>query len=396
MKKWNWQQPDWPDFGWDTKRLAKAEQEFLVRGGVILGTLEHLGEADTEALVVETITSEALTTSAIEGEFLDRDSVQSSIRLQLGLAADQVRARPGEEGIAELMVALYRAAAQPLDHTTLFDWHRMVVRGRRDLRDIGQYRTHAAAMQVVSGRLDRPTVHFEAPPSKFVPSEMDRFVAWFNRTAPSGPSPLPVVTRAGLAHLYFVCIHPFEDGNGRVGRAIAEKTLAQGLGRPTLTALAATLLARRREYYDQLERANKGNEVTEWLAWFAGVTLEAQQRTQANAEFVIEKTRLLDRLRGQLNERQEKALLRVLREGPQGFDGGLSASKYITITGAPTATATRDLADLVDKEAFRRTGERKHTRYHLTIPRRPPPRITINSAGEVVISTPSGTIATTE
>ncbi len=215
------------------------------------------------------------------------------------------------------------------------------------------------------------------------------FIEWFNRTGPGGASPLAAVTRAGLAHLYFVCIHPFEDGNGRIARALAEKALAQGLGRPTLTALAATILAHRTEYYDQLELANKRNETTAWLAWFAGLTLEAQSHTLARVEFILDKTRLLDRLKGQLNERQEKALHRMLREGPEGFKGGLSAGNYQTITGAPSATATRDLSDLVEKGGLTRTGEKKHTRYHLAIPLRPTPRVMIGEGGEINQGEPS-------
>lgn len=386
--KWNWEQPDWPDFTWDAARLARAEQAFLLGAGVVLGVVEHLGETDADAVMVETFTSEALTTSEIEGELLDRESVQSSIRRQLGLSADPAKSRPAEEGIAELTVACHRTAADPLTHETLFGWHRLLMKGRRDLHDVGRYRTQPEPMQVVSGKVHDPTVHFEAPPSDRVPAEMDRFVDWFNRTAPGGRSPLPALTRAGLIHQHFVCIHPFEDGNGRIARALCEKVISQTLGRSTLLALAATILARRREYYDILEASNKRNEVTGWLAWFVGVALEAQQRTHALVEFTLDKTRLLDRLRDQLNERQEKAVLRMLREGPRGFEGGLTASKYIGITGATTATASRDLADLVEKGAFTREGERKHTRYHLAIPLRQTPRVTVCESGEIVELSP--------
>jgi Fic family protein len=242
-------------------------------------------------------------------------------------------------------------------------------------------------MQVVSGRIYKPKVHFEAPPSKAVPREMKRFIAWFNRTGPGGSHPLPALTRAGAAHIYFESIHPFEDGNGRIGRAISEKVLAQGLGRPSLTALAATILIKRKSYYDALEAANKRNQITDWLAWFAATGLEAQRRTLAQVEFLIDKTKLLDRLRGHLNPRQERALVRMLREGPDGFQGGLSAGKYAGIAKTSAATATRDLADLVDHGALRRTGERKHARYHLTIPLRPTTPIVINPSGEVLSAT---------
>ena len=366
--KWNWQKPDWPDFSWDASRLREAEERFLKGNGMFAGIVKHMGAPDQEQLVIEAISTEALTTSEIEGELLDRASVQSSIRKQFGLAADKRRAGPAEQGVAEMMVDLYRSFAKPLADESLFGWHRMLTRGRRDLKDVGRYRTGKEPMQVVSGGREFPKVHFEAPPSSKVAREMARFVKWFNRTAPGGAEPIPALTRAGIAHLYFESIHPFEDGNGRIGRGIAEKALAQSLGQPTLIALAATILARRKEYYAALEAANKGTEVTRWLSWFSEMTIEAQQRTAAQIDFLVEKTKLLDRLRGQLNGRQQKALLRMLREGPDGFKGGLSASNYSTITGASPATTTRDLADMVDKGALRRTGERRHARYFVVMP----------------------------
>ena len=383
---WNWQQPDWPGFTWDRSRLLAAEQRFLLGGGVLLGTVKHLADEDQEQLRIEAMSTEAVTTSEIEGEILDRASVQSSIRRQLGLATDNRRVRPGEQGIAEMMVDLYRSFPDPLSNETLFRWHRMVVSGRRDLADVGRYRTGTEPMQVVSGAIDRPHIHFEAPPSSQVRSEMGHFISWFERTAPGAKDALPALARAGIAHLYFESIHPFEDGNGRIGRAIAEKSLAQSLGQPTLTALAATILARRKEYYASLEAANKQNEITCWLAWFAAIAIEAQQSTTALVEFLIEKTKLLDRLRGQMNNRQEKALLRMFREGPHGFKGGLSAGNYSTITGASPATTTRDLADLVEKAALSRTGERKHARYQVSVRLRKTSRVSLNERGDLIES----------
>lgn len=382
--RWNWQQPDWPEFSWSESRLAKAEERFLLDGGLFLGTVKHLAAEDRDQILVEAMSDEAVTTSEIEGEHLNRDSVQSSIRRQLGLASDHRRVQPAEQGISEMMVDLFRHYAKPLDERTLFAWHKMAMKGRTDLSDIGRYRTHAEPMQVVSGAVYEPTIHFEAPPSGRVSKEMRRFLAWFNETAAKGKTPLPVLTRAGIAHLYFESIHPFEDGNGRIGRAIAEKVLAQGLGQPSLTALAVTILAHRKEYYDALEAANKRNEITDWLAWFAGIALEARQRTLAQVEFVLDKAKLLDRFRNDSNPRQLAVLLRMLREGPEGFRGGLSAGNYAKISKASAATATRDLADMVERGALTRTGEKKHTRYHLPIPLRPTPRITIDEDGNIV------------
>ena len=380
---WNWQQPDWPKFSWDKDRLKKAEDVFLVGSGVFAGTVKHLDEGDREQLTIEAISAEALTTSEIEGETLDRASVQSSIRKQLGLATDKRRAGPAEQGIAEMMVDLYRSFAKPLSRDMLFRWHRMLLSGRRDMKDVGCYRPSDEAMQIVSGPIHLPRVHFEAPPASELPEQMVQFIDWFTRTAPDGVDSLPALTRAGIAHLYFESIHPFEDGNGRIGRAISEKALSQCLGQPTLTALAATMLLRRKAYYTALEAANKDNEITSWLSWFAGITIEAQRRTAARVEFLIDKTKLLDGLRSWLNGRQEKALLRMLREGPEGFVGGLSAGNYMTITKASPATATRDLADLVAKGALKRHGGRRHARYHVAIPLKPVPAVTLDENGEL-------------
>lgn len=348
--------------------MATAEQQFLLGAGVAIGTVKHLGEDEHRQLIVELMSGEAVDTSAIEGEILNRGSVQSSILRQLGLGApEQRRATPAERGIAEMMVDLYRSAERPLSNEMLFAWHRMVTAGRKDLADIGRYRTSAEPMQIVSGRIGAAQVHFEAPPSSRVAKEMKHFIGWFNRCAPGASEALPAVTRAGIAHLYFESIHPFEDGNGRIGRAIAGKAMTQVLGQPIFTALATSILTHQKSYYEALERANKKTDLTEWLAWFADIALEAQQRSIALVEFIIAKTKMLDRLRGQINERQQKALLRMFREGPRGFEGGLSAGNYSTITGAPSATTTRDLADLVEKGALVRTGERKHARYALNL-----------------------------
>jgi Fic family protein len=190
---------------------------------------------------------------------------------------------------------------------------------------------------------------------------------------PDGQHALPALTRAGIAHLYFVSIHPFEDGNGRIGRALAEKSLAQNLGRPTLIAWAYTIERSRKAYYTALERNNNDLEITEWLTYFAQTILDAQTNTIKRLDFYLAKAKLYEKLRGQLNERQEKAIARMFREGIDGFKGGLSAENYISITKTSRATATRDLQDLVEKGALTRIGQLRHTRYHLNISDQPKP-----------------------
>lgn len=266
-----------------------------------------------------------------------------------------------------MMVNLYKTYGAPLIHETLFAWHATLLKGRRDLAEVGGYRLNDEPMQVVSGPVHESIIHFEAPPSSRVKLEMDKFIRWFKASAPEGENPIPALARAGMAHLHFVSIHPFEDGNGRIGRAIAEKALAQCLGQPTLIALAYTIERNKKDYYSALERANSNNEITGWLVCFAETILEAESRTVSRIEFLITKAKFYDRFRGAFNERQCEAIERLFREGPDGFAGGLSAEKYISITRTSRATATRDLAELVAIQALRKTGQLKGTRYHLNL-----------------------------
>jgi Fic family protein len=363
---WNWQQAGWPRFAYDPAAMEPLEREFLLNSGEFFGVFRHVGPDDQDTLKIELIGDEAFKTSEIEGELLDRDSLQASLREQFGLASESRRVRPAERGIAEMMVDLYRGFADPLTHETLFAWHRMVMAGA-SIDDIGSYRKHAEPMRVVSGPVHAPEVHFEGPPSSQMKREMDGFVAWFNKTARGGEQPLPALTRAAIAHLYFVSIHPFEDGNGRIGRALSEKSLAQNLGQPTLIALAYTIERRRKAYYRALEYNNKQLKIDDWLAYFGNTVIEAQRNTIRRVDFHLAKARLYEKLRGKLNARQNKVLARMFREGIGGFKGGLSAENYISIARTSRATATRDWQDLVAMGALRRTGELRHTRYHLNI-----------------------------
>lgn len=364
---WNWQLPGWPDFRHDASAIVPLEQRFLLSSGEILGAVHHVSPSEHDQLCVDLLSDEAMKTSAIEGEMLDRLSVQSSLRRQLGLSPDSYPAKPREQGVAEMTVDVYSTYAEPLSHETLFRWHEMLLSHDRALDTIGAYRQHADAMHIVSGRLDRPAVHFEAPPSERVADEMNRYLEWFNRTAPDAKDPLPALTRAGLGHLYFESIHPFEDGNGRLGRALAEKSLAQNIGQPSLIALAFTIERDRKAYYYQLERHQKTLDATQWLEWFAATVLTAQQVTLDRVGFFIAKAHFYDQHRDHLNDRQAKVIKRMFREGPGGFEGGLSAENYVSITGTSRATATRDLQDLVELGALNRTGERRYTRYWLNL-----------------------------
>lgn len=329
---------------------------------------KHITDADKDRLKIELISDEAVKTSEIEGELLNRDSVQSSILHQFGLGPDKPRILPAERGVAEMMVNLYRTFASPLTDRMLFRWHTMLLAGNRDIKIIGGYRKDPDPMQVVSGPLHRRKVHFESPPPGQIVREMKAFNTWFNDTGPRGKIPLPALTRAGITHLHFVSIHPFEDGNGRIGRAVSEKVLAQSLGQPSLIALAQTIERKRKDYSAALGRSNKTNEITDWLTYFGRTILDAQTASSKRLEFYLAKARFYERLRGRMNERQDKVIARMFREGIDGFKAGLSAEHYIRITRTSRATATRDLQDLFTKDALHKTGALRHTRYYLNLP----------------------------
>ncbi len=365
---WNWQHKNWPEFTYDASALSDYESRFLHKAGIMHGSLKHIADDDKESLRVTLISEEAYKTSKIEGEILNRDSLQSSIRKHFGLKNDNRRVPPAEQGIAEMVVNLYQTYNAPLTHEMVFDWHKMLTNGRRDLHEIGCYRTHEEPMQIVSGPVHKPKVHFEAPPSQAVSKEMDAFMQWFNHDNQNQDVVgMPILLQAGIAHIYFESIHPFEDGNGRIGRAIAEKALSQGLKGPTLIALAQSIERTKKEYYTALHNVSRELDIQDWLEYFCLATLSAQDYTQSMIDFLIEKSKFYGRHEDKFNERQAKVIGRLFDAGIDGFKGGLSAENYISISGAARATATRDLQKLVEIGALTKTGERKHTRYYLNI-----------------------------
>ena len=365
--KWNWQLKKWPHFSYDENELKDLEFEFSQKTGTVLGAFKYVDTSEKNDLLVEILSNEALKTSEIEGEYLNRDSIQSSIKQNLGFATINRKIPPAEYGISEVMVDLHINYNQPLSHQGLYEWHKMLTNGRRDLTDIGKYRTHKEPMQVISGRLDKPNVHFEAPPSHLMLKEMEQFVSWFNRIhAKQNNSVLPLA-RAGMSHLYFVSIHPFEDGNGRIGRAIAEKSISQSIGQPALISLSKTIEANKKSYYQFLEDFNKTCDITGWLIYFGRTILDAQKDTLKIIDFIIEKAKFFDQFKLMMNERQLKVIKRLFNAGHQAFTGGLSAENYTRIVKTSASTATRDLTDLVDKGMLNKTGDLKSTRYWLNI-----------------------------
>jgi len=365
---YNWQLPDWPDFRYDLATIEDDLFAFAELTGCITGMLKTMPEETQIEAIISTMVAEAMKTSEIEGEYLSREDVMSSIRNHLGLnkRPDAIRDKKAQ-GAAELMVDVRNSFAKPLTMKKLFGWHELLLRHDRHIT-AGAWRSHEAPMQVVSGAYGRGTVHFEAPPSVRVPEEMKRFIRWFNDTAPGGAREIKKApVRSAVAHLYFETIHPFEDGNGRIGRAIAEKALSQTVGRPVMLSLSRTIETNREAYYSALKTAQRGNEITEWIRYFTQAVLAAQHDTVRLIDFILKKTQFSDRFKDRLNDRQHKVVQRMLDAGAEGFEGGMSAQKYISLTRASKATATRDLQELVTLGVLTVTGSGRSTRYHLNI-----------------------------
>ncbi len=365
--RWVWQQQGWPNFSLAKGCLDAAERKFIKGMAAQKIVLEKIDARTQDNLRVAWLTREALTTSAIEGEILDRDSIQDSLLRRFGLRRNS-RRHDKEEGVVEMMISLYRNFDQPLDHETLFDWHRMLMSDRRDLDVVGRYRENEDDMLIVSGgAIDSETIHYQAPLAKDMPEEMRRFVEWFNQATTQPLKPILAVTAE--AHVRFESIHPFEDGNGRIGRAVAEKAMARMLKRPTMLPLAAQILQDRRAYGSTLNAAQVGRgSMTKWAKWFARTAMDAQAQGERILAVVLTKARVFDQFGKQLNERQNKVLKKLFDAEPEGFKGGLSADNYRKISKAPTSSITRELAAMVEMGILIRQGERRHTRYRLRLP----------------------------
>lgn len=368
--KWIWQQPDWPDFRYDNRALDDRGLEFRINSERLAGLFEALPMASQEDATIDLMLSEAIKTSAIEGEDLDRESVRSSL-LSL-ITSDTLPDNSDQKaaGAASLLVDVRKNWQLSLTHDLLGKWQSMAVPEQRYTPILrGVYRNDPSPMQIVSGPYGREKVHYEAPPAAQMPEEMARFMDWYNKISPSiGVKNISGIARAGIAHLWFEVIHPFDDGNGRVGRAIADHALSQSLGYPTTACLATAIEGDKKSYYLQLEKASRGRlDVNVWLDYFADRVIKAQEIAREEVDFVLAKTRFYETFGDQLNDRQAKMVSRMFAEGRKGFEGGITTRKYEAITKCPNRTASRDLSDLVSKDILTPLpGSGRTTRYELT------------------------------
>jgi Fic family protein len=364
-----WQQPGWPSLRYEASKVAAAVALALRAQGIVEGKLAAIGFEQRLQIAAETWTQEALSTAAIEGERLDLEVVRSSIARRLGIPDSKATSAPRHvDGLLDVMDDAVSRADLPVSHERLHAWQAALFptgySGMSRIR-VGGYREHAEPMQIVSGRIGRETVHFQAPPSVAVPVEMDAFLAWLNDSSePSG------LVKAALAHLWFETIHPFEDGNGRVGRAIVDLVLARGVGEPSrVLRISQRLLARRSEYYEQLELAQHGSlEVTSWVVWFIEQIQGSLELAASVVDLSLAKAMFWDRHRTKdLSPRQRKAINTLLDAGPGGFEGGMSTRKYESLTGAARATSSRDLIELAAMGLLVQVGAGRGTRYYVHI-----------------------------
>ncbi|MDM0084073.1 Fic family protein [Variovorax sp. J31P179] len=368
-----WEHADWPHLHFDLVTAGPTLLRARQAQGQVKGMAQAIGLPDMGQVAQELWTGEAIATAAIEGENLELASVRSSVLRHLG-QGDAGPSNRRVEGLVDVMQDATDGFAEALDAERLCRWQSALFPGgTAGIRRIavGRYRDHDDPMQIVSGLPGREVVHYTAPPSSRVPNEMAAFLAWFEASRPGAASEIDGIARAAIAHLWFETIHPFEDGNGRIGRAIADMALAQDLGEAArLYSLSRQLLADRADYYEALATAQAGSvDVTAFVAWFADAFREACGRSIAVMQATLEKSRFWALHAQQtFNDRQRQLIKRLLDAGDGGFLGGLNVDKYLKMTATSKATATRDLSDLLQRGLLHATGQGKALRYYLSVP----------------------------
>ena len=345
------ERPEWPAFRWDSERLSRLLLEVRHRQGRLIGRMEGLGFQFRKEAVLNSLTEEVIKSSEIEGEKLDRDQVRSSIARRLGIDIGGLTPADRDvEGVVEMMLDATQHYDRPLSADRLFDWHAALFptgRSRMSKINVGTWRDDKKGpMQVVSGPIGKEHIHYEAPVAGRLRGEMRKFLEWFEKA-----NSADLVLKAGVAHLWFVTIHPFDDGNGRIARAIADMVLARSERSPQrFYSMSAQIRQERKEYYEILESTQKGDlDITRWLEWFLGCLSRAFDRAETILATVLSKARFWDRFAGtDFNERQRNVINRLLNS----FEGKLTSSKWAKLEKCSQDTALRDIEDLIQKGAL--------------------------------------------
>ncbi len=366
MNMYNWQHKDWPNYSYNEQIISEYALRFAELSGVATGIFNTLDSEKQQNEVIGIIISEALKTSAIEGEMLSREDLMSSIRNRLGLNATLINVRDKRaENVALLMLQVRDNYAEQLSEQTIKGWHETLFSGAKYV-NAGVYRSGAEPMQIVSGAFGKEVVHYEAPPSRQVEQEMKRFVSWYNGFETNG-NMLKIIVKTAITHLYFETIHPFEDGNGRIGRALIEKCLAESLDRSIIMSVSAAIEQDRKRYYAELNKASKSLDINDWLVYFAQLLIDAQQDAIDVINLSIRRAQFFDSYAEVLNDRQTKVLNKMFDHGAEEFEGGMTTRKYVSIAKTTRATATRDLKELVELDIMSQQGDGRSTHYILKL-----------------------------
>lgn len=357
------QAKNWTAFHWDDQKLLTLLGKVRHQQGKILGRMENLGFSLKEEALLDTLTLDVLKSSEIEGEVLDKEQVRSSIARRLGLeVAGMIYSTRNVDGVVEMMLDATQNYTAPLSSGRLFSWHAALFptgySGMYKI-DVAKYRT--GDMQVVSGAMGKEKVHYEAPEAERIETEMNRFIHWFN-----SPGQIDPVIKAGIAHFWFVTIHPFDDGNGRIARAITDLQLSRSdNSSQRFYSMSNQIQIERKKYYSILEKAQRGSgDLTDWLEWFLSCLERALIASSQLLEAVLKKARFWEAYQSTtLNARQRLMLNKLL----DGFDGKLTTSKWAKITKVSADTALRDIQDLIDKGILNKEDQGgRSTNYELS------------------------------
>ena len=369
---WIWQQPDWPHFHWQNSLIQPLLRRVRLKQGILLGKSGAICDEMTLETALDTLLQNIITSSAIEGEQLNAQSIRSSLAKRMGLHLNQAYPTSERaEGLAKIMLDAIGNLDTTLTQERLIQWHFWLFpQTEYSLYNIqvGTLRGDEP-MQVVSGQIDKPTVHFEAPPRAQLEKELDDFIRWFNESRKD--SSLDPLLRAAICHFWFVTLHPFDDGNGRITRTLTDLALAQDDQQSIrLYTMSATILAKRGSYYQVLEDSQRNTtDLTKWLIWFLETLEESLQSAMNTIESTLIKARFWQRYQQvELSKEQVKVLNRLLTSGEKGFEQGISASQYQKIAKVSKATATRHLSDLLTKGCIEKLpGGGRNTRYQIKV-----------------------------
>ena len=375
-RRWIWQQPEWPNLTFDAQQCQALLVRARLAQGLLLGKAAAIGLEGLQPHVLEALTDEAITTSGIEGEKLDPQSVRSSIARRLGLDTDgapTVEGRRNIEGLIDILQDATLNTSAPLTVERMCSWHgALFPTGFSGMSRIAAGELRNGPVDIVSGPVGRSKVHYSAPPADKLQGEVDAFVDWFNESHPTlGSRPLDGLLRTALSHLWFETLHPFEDGNGRIGRAIMQLAIGQDMGQPgRIVSLSRQIESCKSQYYNVLEQAQKSHtlDVTPWMCWMLQQIALASEFASETIDHSLQRLRFQMRMSEHpLNDRQLKTMKKVLDAGPKGFQGGITTRKHEQIAKTSTPTAARDLIDLEERGLLVKQGKGRSTRYYPAI-----------------------------